>query len=128
MKYCLGDGCRFQLRVLGAATAKVGATVVSLFPAKTWMGRANGLRADVASLLNESQPAFLRTPGGCYVEGHNLSASGWAWKKTLGPIEGRAGHMNDVWGYWLGSRFCTKNMISEGTSRASLPYLAAHTS
>ena len=27
----------------------------------------------------------------------------------------------------LGSSFCTKNMISEGTSRASLPYLAAHT-
>ena len=28
----------------------------------------------------------------------------------------------------LGSRFCTKNMISEGTNRASLPYLVAHTS
>ena len=27
----------------------------------------------------------------------------------------------------LGSRFCTINMLSEGTSRASLEYLAAHT-
>ena len=26
----------------------------------------------------------------------------------------------------LGSRFCTKNVISKGTSRASLPYLVAH--
>ena len=28
----------------------------------------------------------------------------------------------------LGSRFCTKNGISGGTSRASIPYLVAHTS
>ena len=32
-------------------------------------------------------------------------------------------------GFGLGdARFCTKNMISEGTSRASVPYLAVHTS
>ena len=31
-------------------------------------------------------------------------------------------------GWFLDSRFCTKNMISEGTSRASLPYLVAHMS
>ena len=95
------DGCRFQL--LNHAQnddAKVGVTVVSLFPSQTWMGRANGLRADVASWLNETQPAFIRTPGGCYVEGHDLSASGWAWKQTLGDIQDRPGHMNDVWGYW----------------------------
>ena len=93
------DGCRFQV-VNAKSSAKVGITVVSLFPAETWMGRPNGLRTDVTSWLNESQPPFIRTPGGCYVEGHNLSTSGWAWKRTLGPIEGRPGHMNDVWGYW----------------------------
>ena len=92
------DGCRFQLANKHGST--VGVTVVSLLPGQTWMGRANGLRMDVASWLNETQPAFLRTPGGCYVEGHDLAASGWAWKKTLGPIEQRPGHMNDVWGYW----------------------------
>ena len=70
----------------------------------TWLGRKNGLRTDVAQWLNESQPAFLRTPGGCYVEGHNLSASGWDWKQTLGPIQTRPGHMNDVWGYWTDVR------------------------
>ena len=30
-------------------------------------------------------------------------------------------------GLKLGSRFCTKNTISQGTSRVRLPYLAAHT-
>lgn len=95
------DGCRLQLiNLAGTGSPSVGATVVSLFPQRTWLGRRNGLRTDVASWLNESQPAFVRTPGGCYVEGKNLSASGWDWKKTLGPIEHRPGHMNDVWGYW----------------------------
>merc|ERR1719506_2352546 len=49
--------------------------------------------------VNETQPPFLRVPGGCYVEGVELS-NGWYWKKTLGPIHERPGHMNDVWGYW----------------------------
>ena len=96
-------GCRFQLRATAGAGAgvevRVGATVVSLFPAETWMQRANGLRTDVAAWLNETQPAVLRTPGGCYVEGNSL-ANGWDWKQTLGPIEDRPGHANDVWGYW----------------------------
>ena len=95
------DGCRFQLiNRAPSGSAKVGVTVVSLFPAQTWLGRPNGLRTDVASWLNETQPPFIRTPGGCYVEGHNLSTSGWAWKHTLGNIEDRPGHLNDVWGYW----------------------------
>ena len=55
--------------------------MISLFPALTWMGRTNGLRADVAALLNESKPAFIRMPGGCYVEGARVENS-WQWKKT----------------------------------------------
>jgi alpha-N-arabinofuranosidase len=98
------NGCRFQLINSENSGSRVGVTVVSLFPTRTWMGRKNGLRVDVAEWLNESRPAFLRTPGGCYVEGHNLSASGWDWKKTLGPIETRPGHMNDAWGYWTDVR------------------------
>jgi hypothetical protein len=98
------DGCRFQLINSANSTSRVGVTVVSLFPLRTWLGRKNGLRTDVAEWLNESQPAFLRTPGGCYIEGRNLSASGWDWKQTLGPIESRPGHMNDVWGYWTDVR------------------------
>ena len=57
-------------------------------------------RTDVAAWLNETQPAFIRLPGGCYVEGTDLMTGGWFWKKTLGQIESRPGHMNDVWGYW----------------------------
>ena len=32
-----------------------------------------------------------------------------------------------TWGPWAPKRLCTKNRISEGTSRASLPYYVAHT-
>jgi hypothetical protein len=73
------DGCRFQLTNSNSKSnndklevnstkvnrAKIGVTVVSLFPTETWMGRDNGLRRDVAGWLNESQPPFIRTPGGC---------------------------------------------------------------
>lgn len=62
--------CRFELHGVGERT--IGVTVVSLFPRNTFMGRRLGLREDVAGVLNESQPAFIRLPGGCYVEGQDL--------------------------------------------------------
>ena len=96
------ESCRLQLRASdsgGSSRIGVAVTVVSLFPQETFLGRPNGLRADVAGWLHESKPAFVRAPGGCFVEGRHLE-NGWAWKKTLGPIETRPGHDNDVWGYW----------------------------
>ena len=106
-------GCRLQLRATGGDAAKVGVTVVSLFPTQTWKGRKNGLRTDVAAWLNESQPAFIRMPGGCYVEGQDLASGAWYWKKTLGPIQDRPGHMNDVWGYWTDDGLGEKNVLFE---------------
>lgn len=38
---------------------------VSLFPEKTFKGRKNGLREDVAQKLAELKPDFIRWPGGC---------------------------------------------------------------
>lgn len=62
--------------------------MVSLFPEDTWRGRKNGLRKDLVNLLYELKPGFLRFPGGCIVEGRDLSQR-YQWKKTVGNIEDR---------------------------------------
>ena len=73
--------------------------VVSLFP-ETWNNRPNGLRPDLAQLLADTKPTFLRFPGGCFVEGQESFDDTWQWKRTIGPIEERHGHMSHNWHYW----------------------------
>jgi len=80
---------RFVLVPQGAGT--VWLDVVSLFPRKTFKDRKNGMRADVAQLLADMDPAFLRFPGGCIVEGATLE-NRVKWKETIGPIDQRPGH------------------------------------
>jgi alpha-L-arabinofuranosidase len=70
--------------------------VVSLFP-PTFKNRTNGCRPELAQLLADLHPKFMRFPGGCFVEGDSLSHR-FQWKKTVGPIENRPGHWN-LWGY-----------------------------
>jgi len=62
--------------------------MVSLFPEDTWKKRPGGMRADMIQLLSDMKPGFLRFPGGCIVEGFDLSQR-YQWKKTIGPIENR---------------------------------------
>ncbi|HEV2329172.1 MAG TPA: alpha-L-arabinofuranosidase C-terminal domain-containing protein [Verrucomicrobiae bacterium] len=70
---------------------------VSLFP-PTYKERPNGNRPDLMNLLAAMHPAFLRLPGGNYLEGNSI-AERFDWKKTIGPIEQRPGH-ESPWGYW----------------------------
>jgi hypothetical protein len=62
--------------------------MISLFPEDTWKKRAGGMRADMIQLLADMKPGFIRFPGGCIVEGFDLS-NRYQWKKTIGPIEER---------------------------------------
>ncbi|MEO6523385.1 MAG: alpha-L-arabinofuranosidase C-terminal domain-containing protein [Mucilaginibacter sp.] len=62
--------------------------MLSLFPKDTWKGRTNGLRSDLAQLLADLKPGFVRFPGGCIVEGRDL-ANRYQWKKTVGKVEDR---------------------------------------
>jgi alpha-L-arabinofuranosidase len=62
--------------------------MVSLFPRDTWKRRPNGLRADLVRLLKEMQPGFVRFPGGCIVEGHDLN-NRYQWKTTIGDLSAR---------------------------------------
>ena len=67
---------------------------VSLFP-PTFKDRPNGLRRDLAQLLEEYKPAFIRYPGGCYVEGLSFETAP-DWRTMVCMPELRPG----LWGYW----------------------------
>jgi alpha-L-arabinofuranosidase len=72
-----------QLVLTLAKPGTVDLDLVSLYPEKTWKGRPHGLRADLIKMLAELKPAFLRFPGGCIVEGSDLSRR-YQWKTTIG--------------------------------------------
>jgi alpha-L-arabinofuranosidase len=88
-----------RLTVSISQTGTIWLTVVSLFPNGTFHNRTNGLRADLASSLAGLRPSFLRYPGGNFIESWNLT-NAVRWKKTVGDLALRPGHLNDSWGYW----------------------------
>lgn len=69
-------------------TGVIDLDMISLFPSDTWKGRKGGMRADMIQLLADMKPGFMRFPGGCIVEGYDLSLR-YQWKKTIGPVEER---------------------------------------
>ncbi len=71
--------------------------MVSLFPAQTWKDRPNGLRSDLAEMLAGLKPAFVRFPGGCWVEGDTMKFA-YRWKETIGPLGDRRTQFN-IWNY-----------------------------
>ncbi len=77
---------KFRMRLEG--TGEIDLDMVSLFPEDTWKKRPGGLRADMVQLLADMKPGFIRFPGGCIVEGFDLS-NRYQWKKTIGPVEER---------------------------------------
>jgi alpha-L-arabinofuranosidase len=84
-----------RLVLTARSKGKVWFDLVSLFPAKTFKGRPNGIRADLAQMLADLKPGFVRFPGGCVVEGGTVETS-YNWKKTVGPLQER----EEVWGPW----------------------------
>ncbi|CAM6106507.1 unnamed protein product [Calypogeia fissa] len=70
---------------------------VSAFPVETYKG--HGFRKDLALMLEGLKPAFVRFPGGCYVEGERLQ-NAWRWRESIGPWYERPGHFGDIWNYW----------------------------
>jgi len=92
-----GDpGAKFVMSF--GSTGTVWLDFVSLFPAKTFKNRPNGLRADLAQYLADLKPAFIRWPGGCFVEGINIESAP-NWRRSIGPVEKRVGTYSP-WGYW----------------------------
>ncbi len=71
--------------------------LVSLFP-PTYHNTPNGNRSDIMEKLAAMHPAFLRFPGGNYLEGDHI-ADRFDWKKTIGPLVDRPGH-ESPWHYY----------------------------
>ncbi len=85
------------LVILAETTGTIALDVISLFPERTFKNRPNGLRADLAQVLADMKPRFVRFPGGCLVHGDGLGNM-YRWKNTIGPIEQRVEQRN-IWGY-----------------------------
>lgn len=85
------------LVIMATTKGKLALDVVSLFPEKTFRHRQNGMRADLAQLLADMKPKFIRFPGGCLAHGDGLGNM-YRWKNTIGPIEERVEQKN-IWNY-----------------------------
>ena len=85
---------RFVLSATG--TGSVTFSLVSLFP-PTYRNKRGGLRPDLMKLMANLHPAFIRLPGGNYVEGSTFPTR-FNWKQMIGPADQRPGHMG-CWGY-----------------------------
>ena len=90
---------RAKLVLAPSATGLLCLDLVSLFPRDTFRGRPNGMRADIAKLLDDLHPAFVRFPGGCIVEGGSLG-TWYNWRDTIGPLRDRP----ETWGVWAQRR------------------------
>lgn len=104
--------------------------MVSLFPQNTFKRRTNGLRDDIAQLLLDLKPKFMRFPGGCLIHDGSLNAderdSMYRWKNTIGPLPDRASRRNN-WGYnqSLGLGYYEYFLFCEDIGAKPVPILPA---
>ena len=85
------------LEIIPQQTGQIDMDMISLFPQKTFKGRKNGLRADLAQTIADMQPRFVRFPGGCLAHGDGLGNM-YHWKNTVGTLESRKPQRN-IWNY-----------------------------
>jgi alpha-L-arabinofuranosidase len=114
-----------RLVVEASHPGRIGLDEISLFPAKTFKGRTNGLRADLAQTIADLAPKFVRFPGGCLVHGDGLDNM-YRWKDTIGPVEQRKGQRN-IWNYHqsVGLGYFEYFQFCEDIAAEPLPVVAA---
>ncbi|MDE6741874.1 MAG: carbohydrate binding domain-containing protein [Muribaculaceae bacterium] len=107
------------------AKSEVSLDMISLFPEKTFKGRRNGLRQDLAQTLADLQPKFMRFPGGCVSHGNGIDNI-YDWKGSVGPLETRK-PLPNLWGYHQtrGLGFFEYFQFCEDLGMEPLPVLAA---
>lgn len=119
-----------NLSIYIEAVGRLYLDMVSLFPEKTFMQQRNGLRADIATLLADLKPRFMRFPGGCLVHDGSINAedrdSLYRWKNTIGVLEERPARRNN-WGYnqTLGLGYYEYFCFCEEIGAKPLPVLPA---
>lgn len=91
-----------RLAITALGRGKIYLDFVSLFPEETFLNRPNGMRRDIAELLKDMHPKFMRFPGGCLVHDGALDEtardSQYRWKNTIGPLEHRPARRSN-WNY-----------------------------
>lgn len=119
------DANEAVLEVKPLAAGTVALDLISLFPQKTFKGRANGLRADLAQTIADLKPRFVRFPGGCVAHGDGIGNI-YRWKNTIGPLEARV-PMRNLWGYHqtLGLGYHEYFLFCEDLGAVPVPVLAA---
>ncbi len=85
-----------RLVITAGKPGTIWLSLVSLFP-PTYHDRANGNRIDLMDKLAAMKPAFLRLPGGNYLEGNYINQR-FEWKNTIGPLVDRPTHLSP-WNY-----------------------------
>lgn len=98
---------------------------VSLFPRDTFKGRTNGLRKDLAELIADLKPRFVRFPGGCASHGQGIDNI-YHWQATIGELWNRQPDLN-IWNYHQtrGLGFFEYFQFCEDIGAEPLPVLAA---
>ena len=103
---------------------------VSLFPVKTYKNRKNGMRSDIAEMLTDLKPKFMRFPGGCLIHDGTLNSddrnSMYRWKNTIGAVTDRPSRRNN-WRYnqSLGLGYFEYFQFCEDIGAKPLPVLPA---
>lgn len=92
-----GDSHQGMVTFTAHGPAKFYITLAQMFPISMCTGKPEFFRHDIVALLARLHPGFLRFPGGNFIEGISLADS-YNWRKTVGPMIDRPGHMN-YWGY-----------------------------
>lgn len=119
-----------RLSLLVQEPAVIDFDMISLFPKETFRNRRNGLRKDLAEMLSDMKPSFMRFPGGCLVHIGSLNPedrnSIYRWKNTLGPIEERPARKNN-WNYnqTLGLGYFEYFQFCEDIGAEPMPVIAA---
>lgn len=119
-----------RLALLSETPVCLELDMVSLFPAETFGNRENGLRRDIAEMLADMKPGFMRFPGGCLIHIGSLDARDrcgmYRWKNTIGPVEKRPARRN-TWNYnqTLGLGFYELFQFCEDIGAKALPVISA---
>lgn len=114
-----------QLMIIPEGKGRVAADMISLFPQDTFKGRKNGLRKDLAQVIADLQPKFVRFPGGCMSHGQGLDNI-YHWNHTIGELYDRVPDKN-IWNYHQtrGLGFYEFFQFCEDIGAEPLPVLAA---
>ena len=86
-----------RLAIQSDSTETIVIGFTSLFPVDTYMGRENGLRKPLVERILKLNPAFLRFPGGCIVEGFSKETA-YRFEDSIGPVWERKPHWL-LWSY-----------------------------